>query len=36
MDLKEVCLEGMDWIFLAEDEDKWWAVVNLVMNIWVP
>jgi hypothetical protein len=23
--------EGMDWIHLAEDGDKWWAVVNVVM-----
>jgi len=22
----------MDWIHLAEDGDKWWAVVNVVMN----
>jgi len=24
---------NMDWIYLAQDEDKWWAVVKAVMNI---
>jgi uncharacterized protein YjcR len=25
-----------DWIDLAQDGDKWWAVVNTVMNLQVP
>jgi hypothetical protein len=25
-----------DNIYLAEDRDKWQAIVNMVMNIWVP
>jgi hypothetical protein len=27
---------GMDWIELAKDRDRWRAVVNVVMNLWVP
>jgi hypothetical protein len=27
---------GMDWIDLAEDTDRWRAVVNAVMNLRVP
>jgi len=26
----------MDWLHLAEDEDQWWALVNVVMNLQVP
>jgi hypothetical protein len=27
---------GMDWIVLAQDRDRWWALVNAVLNIWFP
>ena len=27
---------GMDWIDLAQDRDRWWVLVNGVMNLWVP
>jgi hypothetical protein len=27
---------GMDWIDLAQDSDRWRALVNVVMNLWVP
>jgi hypothetical protein len=27
---------GMDWIDMAQDRDRWWAVVSAVMNLWVP
>jgi len=28
--------EGMDWNGLAEDRDKWQALLIAVMNLWVP
>jgi len=28
--------EVVEWIHLAEVSDKWWALVNTVMNLWVP
>jgi hypothetical protein len=26
----------MRWIHLAQDRDRWWAVVNTIMNLRVP
>jgi hypothetical protein len=28
--------EGMEWIDLAQDRDRWWDLVNAVMNPRVP
>ena len=34
--LQEIGWEGVDWIDLAQDEDRRQAVVNAVMNLRVP
>jgi len=36
MDLREICWEVVDWMHLAQDSDKWWALVNTVMNLRIP
>jgi hypothetical protein len=36
MDLREIDLDGMDWIDMAQDRDQWRALVNTVMNHRVP
>jgi hypothetical protein len=36
MDLREIGWGGIDWIDLAQDKDKWRALVNTEMNLRVP
>jgi len=36
MNLPEVGCGSLDWIDLAQDRDRWRALVNAVMNLWVP
>jgi len=36
MDFQLVGSGDIDWIELAQDRDRWWALVNVVMNPRVP
>jgi hypothetical protein len=33
---KEIVYEAMDWIHLAQDKDKWGALVNTLTKLRVP
>jgi hypothetical protein len=36
LDLREIGIDGANWIWLAQDRVQWWAFVNMVMNRRVP
>jgi hypothetical protein len=36
MNLGEIGWGGVDLIDLDQDRDQWRALVNVVMNLWVP
>jgi hypothetical protein len=36
IDLREIGFGVVDWIHLAQDRDRWRALVNTVMNLRVP
>jgi hypothetical protein len=36
MDRQELEYGDMDWIELAQERDRWWALVNAVMNLRLP
>jgi hypothetical protein len=36
MDVGEIGCGGMDWLYLAQNRDKWRELVNTVMNLRVP
>jgi hypothetical protein len=36
IDLREIGINGANWIRLAQDRVQWWGFVNTVMNFRVP
>jgi hypothetical protein len=36
MDVQEVGVGRGDWIELAQDRDRWQALVSTIKNLWVP
>jgi hypothetical protein len=36
MDLREIVIDGANWIQLAQDRVQWWSFVSTVMNLRVP
>jgi hypothetical protein len=33
MDFKDIGWDGVDWIHLAQDRDRWRELVNTIMNL---
>jgi hypothetical protein len=36
MDLREIGIDGANWIWVAQDRVQWQVCVNTVMNLQVP
>jgi hypothetical protein len=36
MDLREIGWDGVDWIDMAQDKDRWRALVKTVLKLRVP
>jgi hypothetical protein len=36
MEIAEIGWEGVDWITLSQERDKWRAGMNMLMNRWIP
>jgi hypothetical protein len=36
MGLRDIRIDGTNWIQLAQDRVQWLAFVNTIMNLWVP
>jgi hypothetical protein len=36
LDVREIGWEGVEWIHLAQYRDQWRALMNMIMNLWVP
>jgi hypothetical protein len=36
MDLREIGWDVVDWMDMAQDRDKWRALVNTILNLRVP
>jgi len=34
--LKEIGCEGVDWNQVAQNRVQWQAVVNVILNLWIP
>jgi len=35
IDLKGTDYDKIDWIHEAQDREEWWAVLNMLINLWV-
>jgi hypothetical protein len=33
VNLREIGMDVLDWIHLAQDSEKWWGAVNIVMKL---